>query len=63
MNKENQQSVSFILLLAVTAAAFMLINLKYWVLYVVPVLGAAWLMMNYWNLLIRIWQTLPRDAM
>uniref|UniRef100_A0A2S2QMK1 Long-chain-fatty-acid--CoA ligase n=1 Tax=Sipha flava TaxID=143950 RepID=A0A2S2QMK1_9HEMI len=61
-NKENQHSVSLVLISALTAVAFLLINLKYCILYVIPVLGIGWFMINYWNLLIRVWQTLPRDA-
>lgn len=61
-NKENQHSVSLVLFSALTAVAFLLINFKYCILYVIPFLGAGWFMVNYWNILVRIWQTLPRDA-
>ncbi|XP_022179377.1 long-chain fatty acid transport protein 4-like [Myzus persicae] len=62
MNKGNQQSASFVSLTAVTIIAVLLITLKYSVLYVVAVLSAVWLIINYWNFLVRVWQTLPRDA-
>jgi len=62
MNKDNQQSVSFALLTAFIAVAVMLIILNYCILCIVPVLSALWLIINYWNFLGRVWQTLPRDA-
>lgn len=63
MNKDNQQSVSFVMLTAFIAVAVMLIILNYCILCIVPVLSALWLIINYWNFLVRVWQTLPRDAM
>lgn len=63
MNKDNQHSVSFVSFIAVTAVAVLLISLKYCILYVVTILSAVWLIINYWNFLVRVWQTLPRDAM
>ncbi|XP_060863150.1 long-chain fatty acid transport protein 4-like isoform X1 [Metopolophium dirhodum] len=62
MNKDNQHSVAFVSFTAVTAVAVLLITLKYCILYVVTILSAVWLIINYWNFLVRVWQTLPRDA-
>lgn len=63
MNKDNQQSVSFVWLTATIAVAVMLIILNYYALYIVSVLGALCLIIIYWNFLVRVWRTLPRDAM
>jgi len=63
MNKDNQHSVSFVSLTAVIAIAVLLIAFKYCILYVVTVLSAVWLVINYWDFLVKVWQTLPRDAM
>lgn len=63
MNKDNQQSVSFVWLTATIAVAVMLIILNYYALYIVPLLGAVCLIIIYWNFLVRVWRTLPRDAM
>ncbi|CAH1711812.1 unnamed protein product [Aphis gossypii] len=62
MNKDNQQSVSFVWLTAAIAVAVMLIILNYYALYIVLLLGAVCLIIIYWNFLVRVWRTLPRDA-
>lgn len=63
MNKELQHSLPLVLLSAVAAVVFLLADLKHCVLFVIPFLGAGWLTFTNWNLLIRVWQTIPRDAM
>lgn len=63
MNKENQSSVTFVLISIATAVIFLFINLKYSIYYVLPILGTGWLMINHWNLLVRVWKTIPRDVM